>query len=120
MSTSSNPTHTHTSSVDVPSTPPEDSPKSSGFKLRIATFRDAVDTLNWNRNDLSGATTEEYKRMDVPGRLGKSIAAVQALIPQLHPRFAEDLRHALVSIERAQGTVDRWQWIHDQQAAAKE
>ena len=57
MSTSSSPTHTNTSSVDVPSTPPEDSPKSRGFKLRIATFRDAVDTLNWNRNDLSWLTT---------------------------------------------------------------
>ena len=120
MSTSSSPINTNTSSVDVPSTPPEDSQKSRGFKLRIATFRDAVGTLNWNRNDLSGATSEEYKRMDVPGRLGKYIAAVEALIPLLHPRFSEDLRHALVSIERAQGTVSRWQWIRDQQAADKE
>ena len=67
MSTSSSPTNTNTSSVDVPSTPPEDSPKSRGFKLRTATFRDAVDTLNWNRNDLSGATTE-----DTSGRPGPS------------------------------------------------
>ena len=56
--------------------------------------------------------------MNVPKRLGKYIAAVETLIPQLHPRFSEDLRHALDSIEQARGTLSRWQWIHDEQAAA--
>jgi len=38
-----------------------------------------VDTLNWNRNDLSGATREEFIRMDVRTRMDKHIAVVEAL-----------------------------------------
>ena len=58
---------------------PETHQRAGSKPLRIEDFRKAVDTLNWNRNDLSGATREEFIRMDVRTRMDKHIAVVEAL-----------------------------------------
>lgn len=76
--------------------------------MRIADFRDAVDTLNWNRNDLSGATREEFKRMDVATRLNRYIAEVEKALPYVHPRFTLDLEYARMSIESARVVIEGW------------
>lgn len=77
--------------------------------MKIDEFRRAVETLNWNRRDLSGATRHEFVRMDVRVRLEKYIDAVEALIPSLHARFAADLATARFSIESARATVVQWE-----------
>lgn len=77
-------------------------------KLRIAEFRSAVDSLNWSRNDLSGATREEFARMDVPTRLQRRINEVVDLLLRVSPRFVEDIRHARASIASAEATIERW------------
>ena len=78
-------------------------------KIRIPAFRDAVDTLNWNRRDLSGATRAEWLREDVRARLQRHIDKVQAMLPCVPARFGEDIRHANESIASAEAAIVRWQ-----------
>ena len=80
---------------------------------RIGDFRDAVDTLNWNRTDLSGATRDELKRMDVRTRLSRHIEIVEAMAPMVHPRFTLDLMHAANSVKLARDAIDRWTTSQD-------
>ena len=87
---------------------PETHPKADCKPLRIGDFRKAVDTLNWNRNDLSGATHEEFVRMDVRTRMEKYIAVVETLALQVPSRFIVDLVHADESCRRARETIQRW------------
>ena len=87
---------------------PETHQRAVSRPLRISIYRGAVDTLNWNRNDLSGATHDEFVRMDVRTRMEKYIAIVDALTPRVAARFTLDLVHAERSIERARQTVQRW------------
>ena len=87
---------------------PETHQRAGGKPLRIGDFRKAVDTLNWNRNDLSGATREEFIRMDVRTRMDKHIAVVEVLALQVPSRFIVDLVHADESVRRARETVERW------------
>ena len=68
--------------------------------MKIGEFRNAVDTLNWNRRDLSGATRQEFMAMDVRVRLERHIDIVAGLIPSVHARSA---------IESARATVARWE-----------
>ena len=56
--------------------------------MKIGEFRAAVDTLNWNRRDLSGATRQEFVAMDVRTRLERHIVIVSGLLPLVHTRFA--------------------------------
>lgn len=75
--------------------------------MKIGEFRSAVDSLNWNRRDLSGATRQEFVAMDVQTRLERHI--VIGLLPLVHARFADDLAHATSAIESAQATIVRWE-----------
>ena len=59
--------------------------------MKIGEFRAAVDSLNWNRRDLSGATRQEFVAMDVRTRLERHIVIVTGLVPLVHARFADDL-----------------------------
>ena len=77
--------------------------------MKIGQFRDAVDTLNWNRSDLSGATRAEFVAMDVRARLERHIDIVTALIPSVRQRFAGDLAHARSVIDSARATIVRWE-----------
>ena len=77
--------------------------------MKIGEFREAVDTLNWNRRDLSGATRQEFIAMDVRARLERHIDIVAGLIPSVHARFVDDLVHARSAIESARATVARWE-----------
>ena len=77
--------------------------------MKIGEFRAAVDTLNWNRRDLSGATRQEFLAMDVRERLERHIVIVTRLLPLVHARFAHDLERARSAIESAQATIVRWE-----------
>ena len=77
--------------------------------MKIGEFRAAVDSLNWNRRDLSGATRQEFMAMDVPARLERHVVIVTGLLPLVHARFADDLAHARSAIESARATVARWE-----------
>ena len=79
--------------------------------MKIGKFRAAVDSLNWNRRDLSGATRQEFVAMDVRTRLERHIVIVivTGLLPRVHARFADDLAHATSAIESAQATIVRWE-----------
>lgn len=77
--------------------------------MKIGEFREAVDSLNWNRRDLSGATRQEFVAMDVRARLERHIVIVTGLIPLVHARFGDDLASARSAIESARATVVRWE-----------
>ena len=77
--------------------------------MKIGEFRAAVDALNWNRRDLSGATRQEFVAMDVRAHLERHIVIVTGLLPLLHARFADDLAQARSAIESAQATIVRWE-----------
>ena len=75
--------------------------------MKIAQIRRTIDTCNWNRTDLTGATASEFKTMNVPARLTPHIEAVQALV--IAPRFARDIKAQAWAVECAQKTITRWQ-----------
>ena len=77
--------------------------------MKIGEFRAAVDALNWNRRDLSGATRREFVAMDVRAHLERYIVIVTGLLPLVHARFADDLAHARSAIESAQAAIVRWE-----------
>ena len=77
--------------------------------MKIGEFREAVDSLNWNRRDLSSATRQEFVTMDVRTRLERHIAIVSGLLPLVPARFADDLAHATSAIESARATIVRWE-----------
>ena len=77
--------------------------------MKIGEFREAVDALNWNRRDLSGATRQEFVAMDVRARLERHIVIVTGLLPLVLARFADDLAHARSAIEWARATIVRWE-----------
>ena len=77
--------------------------------MKIGEFRAAVDSLNWNRHDLSGATRQEFVAMDVRARLERHIVIVTGLLPLVPARFADDLTRARSAIESAQATIVRWE-----------
>ena len=68
-----------------------------------------MDSLNWNRRDLSGATRQEFVAMDVRARPERHIVIVTSLLPLVHARFSDDLAHARSAIESAQATIVRWE-----------
>lgn len=78
-------------------------------RMTIAQIRSVIETLNWTRNDLSGATPEEFKRMDVAAHLGPRIADCKGL--QIPPRFAKDIENRAFAIERAEAMVARWRGL---------
>lgn len=75
---------------------------------KIADFRLAIDSLNWSRNDLTGATSEETLRMNVKAILEPHIQTVQSMLHQVPPRFAKDIERANSAIERAHAAIEGW------------
>jgi len=74
--------------------------------MKIGEIRETIDRLNWSRNDLSGATREEFKRMDVPARLQPLIDKCQAL--EIPPRFSRDIANCNNAIDRAKAMIFTW------------
>jgi len=68
-----------------------------------------VDTLNWNRRDLDGATRQEFTREDVRTRLERHIPIVESMIPSVPARFVEDLRHAGEALKSAREKIAYWE-----------
>ena len=77
--------------------------------MKIGEFREAVNALNWNRHDLSGATRQEFMAMDVRARLERHIVIVSGLLPLVHARFSDEVAHATSATESAQATIVRWE-----------
>lgn len=74
--------------------------------MKIAAIRSTIESCNWSRNDLSGATPHEFKEMDVPARLNRHIDAVRSL--KIAPRFARDIEAQAWAIQCAEKTIARW------------
>lgn len=74
--------------------------------MKIADIRDVIRTAAWVRRDLTGGTSEEFKRQDVGGRLAEQVAKLKALvIPERFPaeRLARDEQ-----IGYCEDVVARW------------
>lgn len=80
--------------------------------LKIAEIHRVIDSCNWSRNDLGGATRSEFKAMNVPARLNPHIDAVRAL--QIPARFKRDIENQANAIEYAKKTIERWHAMQDQ------
>ncbi len=78
--------------------------------MKIAEVRQVIDRLNWTRNDLSGATADEFKRMDIAARLAPPIADCVAL--EISPRFGREVEGRRNAIERAEAMVARGVALH--------
>jgi hypothetical protein len=74
--------------------------------MKIAEIRRVIDACNWNRNDLGGATQNEFKAMKVSARLQPHIDAVRDLV--IPDRFQRDKEAAARAIELAEATIERW------------
>ena len=74
--------------------------------MKIAQIRRTIDSCNWNRIDLSGATRDEFKAMDVPARLNRHIAAVRELA--IPARFKHEIESQAWAIQCAEKTISRW------------
>src|SRR5690606_1013248 len=81
---------------------------SSAARLKIADFRALVEALNHARHWLTGGPAEEFKRQDIPGRLGAAIDRLQGALPQVPARYAADLAAAGEAIAYAERTIARW------------
>ncbi len=77
--------------------------------MKISEIRRVIESCNWSRNDLGGATREEFRKMDVRTRLTRHIEAVEALV--IAPRFAADIADAADAIIRARATIERWEAV---------
>ena len=75
--------------------------------MKISEIRKVIDSCNWSRNDLSSATSEEFRKMDVPARLNKHIEAVRALV--IPARFVRDIEMQQFAIEYTLNVIARWE-----------
>jgi hypothetical protein len=87
-------------------------------RMKIATFREAVNRLNFIRCDLSGHTRDEYKKRIVPLVYEDAIESLEALIPLLGSRFTDDLESANSALRQARACIDRWHSVQDKQPLA--
>lgn len=74
--------------------------------MKIADIRRTIESCNWSRNDLGGATREEFRRMDVATRMQRHVDDCRALV--IPARFVADEQDRAEAIERAEATVVRW------------
>jgi hypothetical protein len=88
-------------------------------KLKISEFRREIDSLNWSRNDLGGATQQELIKMDVKTRLERHINIVCGMIERVPARFAEDIQSAHKAVEYAQKYIVQWEEKVKSDAEAK-
>lgn len=80
--------------------------------MKIAAFRDIIYSLNWSRMDLTGGTSQEFARCNVPAHLNPHIESVKAAALLVAPRFKVDLEKATSAIGYAEKVIARW---HDAQ-----
>lgn len=80
-------------------------------RMPIAKVRDIIKACDWAVSDLQGATPAEFTRMNVPERLQRHIAEVDAAADHIPDtmRFAGDVRKAANAITRAKLCIQKWQ-----------
>jgi len=86
-----------------------DAPAVKVARIAVGEFRALVRSLDWKRHWLTGGTRDEFLLQNVPASLLPAIAEIEAALPRLGARFADDRGSALASIEYARNTLDRWQ-----------
>jgi hypothetical protein len=77
--------------------------------MRIGDIRRIIESARWSRNDLGGATRDEFRRMDVATRLQRHIDALRAL--QIPSRFTKDIAERDEEIGRCEATIARWRSV---------
>lgn len=75
-------------------------------KMPIKEIRSVIDCLRWNTSDLTGGTSEEFKRMNIPAMLQAPLAKVEAL--EIPVRFARDIEDRATAINSAHAVIRRW------------
>lgn len=75
--------------------------------MTIKEIRNTIQTLNWNRRDATGGTSEENLRTRLDVVLAPHIAAVRAL--KIPARFAEDIQHQVEALGYADRVLTQWQ-----------
>lgn len=81
--------------------------------MKIQEIRDTIDQLIWNRSDLTGATQEEFIRMNVPERLTKYIHKVKNL--DIKPRFTHEIESAQRAIASSLKVIEKWKSMQPKQ-----
>jgi hypothetical protein len=76
------------------------------MKMTINQIRDVIQAVRWNRNDLTGGTSEEFTRQQVGPILEKKIAELRALV--IPARFVRDIERRDEEITFCLRVVGRW------------
>lgn len=74
--------------------------------MKIAEIRDVIDHANWSRRDLTGGTSDEFRRQDVGRRLGEHLGKLKALV--IPARFAQDIVNRASEINGCEAVIARW------------
>jgi hypothetical protein len=77
--------------------------------MKIAEIRRIINSANWSRLDLHGATRDEFIKMDVGQRLYRHVVALRAL--EIAPRFADDIRARDSAAEACLAMIGRWEGL---------
>ena len=77
-------------------------------RFSIVQYRNAIDSLNWTRSDLSGSTSAEFLRANVPERFRAHIARVEEIRPDISDKKIQDHSMAVNALERARQMIERW------------
>lgn len=77
-------------------------------RLKIAEFRGLVRSVQYRMDWLTGGTSDEFKRQDIPASMAEVVAELRAAMPLVPARFAEDLAAAESMIASAARLVARW------------
>ena len=77
-------------------------------RLKIGDFRRQVDALNFSRSWVTGGTSCEFKKQNIPQHLEPKIQALQDSLQRLPSRFTDDAALARSAIEYAEKTITRW------------
>ena len=75
--------------------------------MQIKQIRNDIQTLGWARNEFTGGTVEENKRLRLPSALAPYIAAVEALV--IPPRFVKDIEARAFQLQAAADVIARWE-----------
>lgn len=76
-------------------------------KLKISKIRDIIRSVQWTRNDLTGGTSEEFRKQQVGPSLRAKIVALQALDIPSH--FVDDIEMRATEIQRCEAVIARWE-----------
>ncbi len=77
--------------------------------MKIAEIRNVIDSAGWTRADLTGGTSEEFRKQQVGPSLRAHVAKLQAL--EIPERFARDIANRDREIVHAEKVIARWEAV---------